>query len=92
VKFLTNNFLDISQKKFGSVYALSPRKCLNIEILAKSEGKEAIFFYLGKKKIQIISCLCTFNKFTLECLSTDSQETLAYPPHILFRVMEATQK
>jgi hypothetical protein len=37
-------FLDISQKKFGSAYAQSPRKCSNIEILAKIEGKEAIFF------------------------------------------------
>ncbi len=36
--------LDISQKKFGSVYAQSPRKCSNIEILAKIEGKEAKFF------------------------------------------------
>jgi hypothetical protein len=38
-------FLDISQKKFGSVYAQSPRKCSNIEILAKKiEGKEEKFF------------------------------------------------
>ncbi len=44
VKILTNIFLDISQKKFGSAYAQSPRKCLNIEILAKIEGKEAKFF------------------------------------------------
>jgi len=44
VKILTKNFLDISQKKFGSAYAQSPRKCLNIEILAKIEGKEAKFF------------------------------------------------
>jgi hypothetical protein len=36
--------LDISQKKFGSVYAQSPRKCSNIEILAKIEGKETKFF------------------------------------------------
>jgi hypothetical protein len=35
---------DISQKKFGSAYAQSPRKCSNIEILAKIEGKEAKFF------------------------------------------------
>ncbi len=33
-----------SQKKFGSAYAQSPRKCSNIEILAKIEGKEAKFF------------------------------------------------
>ncbi len=37
-------FLDISPKKFGSAYAQSPRKCSNFEILAKIEGKEAIFF------------------------------------------------
>ncbi len=35
---------DISQKKFGSAYAQSSRKCSNIEILAKIEGKEAKFF------------------------------------------------
>ena len=44
VKILKKNFLDISQKKFGSAYAQSPRKCSNIEILAKIEGKEAKFF------------------------------------------------
>jgi hypothetical protein len=33
--------LDISPKKFGSAYAESPRKCSNMEILAKIEGKEA---------------------------------------------------
>ena len=32
---------DISQKQFGSAYAQSPRKCSNIKILAKIEGKEA---------------------------------------------------
>ena len=37
-------FLGISQKKIGSAYAQSPRKCSNIEILAKMEGKEAKFF------------------------------------------------
>jgi hypothetical protein len=37
-------FWDISQKKFGSAYAQSPRKCSNIEILAKIEGKVATFF------------------------------------------------
>jgi hypothetical protein len=61
---------DISPKKFDSVYAQSPRKCSNFEILAKIEGKEANFFskiYQGHiriifrlKKIKIISCLCTF--------------------------------
>ncbi len=43
-KILKKKFLDISQKKFGSAYAQSPRKCSNIEILAKIEGKEANFF------------------------------------------------
>ncbi len=31
-------------KKFGSPYAQSPRKCSNIEIPEKIEGKEAKFF------------------------------------------------
>ncbi len=45
VKILKKIILDISQKKkFGSAYAQSPRKCSNIEILAKIEGKEAKFF------------------------------------------------
>jgi hypothetical protein len=38
------NFFDISQKKFGSAYPQSPRKCSNFEILAKIEGKEAKIF------------------------------------------------
>ena len=42
--FEEKKFLDISQKNFGSAYAQSPRKCSNIEILAKIEGKEAKFF------------------------------------------------
>ncbi len=65
------NFWISLKKKFGSAYAHSPRKCSNIEILGKIEGKEANFFSkiyegfdLGKKKIKIISCLCTFNKKT----------------------------
>ena len=44
VKILKKKFLDISPKKFGSTNAQSPRKCSNIEILAKIEGKEAKFF------------------------------------------------
>ncbi len=44
VKILKKKILDISQQKFGSAYAQSPRKCSNIEILAKIEGKEAKFF------------------------------------------------
>ncbi len=53
-KILEKNFLDISQTKFGSPYAQSPRKCSNIEILAKIEGKEANFFskiYEGHRRI-----------------------------------------
>jgi hypothetical protein len=71
VKIVKKNCWDTSQKKFGSAYAQSPRKCSNIEILAKIEGKEAKFFskiYQGhirilfrSKKFKIISCLCTFN-------------------------------
>jgi hypothetical protein len=44
VKILGENFLDISQKKFASAYAQSPRKCSNIEILAKIKGNEANLF------------------------------------------------
>ncbi len=44
VKILKKKFLDISQKKFGSAYAQSPRKCSNFEILAKIEGNQANFF------------------------------------------------
>jgi hypothetical protein len=44
VKILKEKFFWISQKIFGSAYAQSPRKCSNIEILAKIEGKEAKFF------------------------------------------------
>jgi hypothetical protein len=44
VKIYKKNFWDISQKKFGSTCAQSPRECSNIEILAKIEGKEAKFF------------------------------------------------
>ncbi len=44
VKILEKNFLDISKKKFGSTYAQSPRKCSNIKILAKIEGKKTKFF------------------------------------------------
>jgi hypothetical protein len=38
-------FFDSSPKKFGSAYAQSTRKYWNIEILAKIEGKIAIFFF-----------------------------------------------
>ncbi len=43
VKIKKKKFEDISQKKFGSAYAQSPRKYSNIEILAKIEGTEAEF-------------------------------------------------
>jgi hypothetical protein len=36
--------LIVHQKKFGSAYAQSPQKCLDIEILAKNKGKESKFF------------------------------------------------
>jgi hypothetical protein len=54
VNILGKHFLDISPKKFGSAYAQSPRKCLNFNILAKIEGKEANFFlkiYQGNIRI-----------------------------------------
>jgi hypothetical protein len=35
VEILKKKFLDSSAKKLGSAYAQSPRKCSNIEILAK---------------------------------------------------------
>jgi hypothetical protein len=44
VKILRKKFSDSSPKKFASAYAQSPRKCSNIEILAKIEGKESNFF------------------------------------------------
>jgi hypothetical protein len=44
VKILKNKFFGYLSKKFGSAYAQSPRKCSNIEIMAKIEGKEAKFF------------------------------------------------
>ncbi len=44
VKVLGTKFFGYLSKKFGSVYAQSPRRCSNIEILAKIEGKEAKFF------------------------------------------------
>jgi hypothetical protein len=44
VKIWEKNFFGYHSKKFGFAYAQSPRKCSNIEILAKIEGKEAKFF------------------------------------------------
>ncbi len=41
VKIKKKKFLDISKNKFGSACAQSPRKCSNIKILAKIEGKES---------------------------------------------------
>jgi hypothetical protein len=37
-------FFDIFQKKFGSPYAQSPRKCSNFEILVKSKETKRNFF------------------------------------------------
>ncbi len=61
-KFWEKIFLDSSPKKFGSAYAQSPRKCLNMEILAKIKGKESknlflidqghIRFWFMSRKIQ----------------------------------------
>ncbi len=44
VKILKKKIFNISQQKFGSAYAQSPRKCTNFEILAKIEGKLGDFF------------------------------------------------
>jgi hypothetical protein len=44
VKILTKIYFGYLSKIFGSAYTQSPRKCSNIEILAKIEGKEANFF------------------------------------------------
>jgi hypothetical protein len=44
VKILGKNFWISLKKKLGSAYAQSPRKCSNIEIMAKIERKEAKFF------------------------------------------------
>jgi hypothetical protein len=44
VNILREKNIDSSPKKFGSAKAQSPRKCSNIEILAKIEGKEANCF------------------------------------------------
>jgi hypothetical protein len=41
VKILDNKIFGQLSKKFGSAYAQSPRKCSNIKILAKMEGKES---------------------------------------------------
>jgi hypothetical protein len=60
VKILGKNFFWLTLKKnLSSAYEQSPRKCSNIKILAKIEGKEAKFvrkftkgikgFDLGKK-------------------------------------------
>jgi hypothetical protein len=51
VKILKKIFLDSSSKKFGSAYAQSPRKCSNIEILAKIEEKKAKNFRKFTKAI-----------------------------------------
>jgi hypothetical protein len=54
VKILKKNiFLDSSSKKFGSAYAQSPRKCSNIEILAKIEGKEGKYVQKFTKKSKL---------------------------------------
>ncbi len=44
VKILKKKIFGYLSTKFGSAYAQSPRKCSNIEILVKIEGKDAKFF------------------------------------------------
>jgi hypothetical protein len=54
VNFLEKKFFGYLSKKFWFHDAQSPRKCSNIEILAKIEGKEAKFFskiYEGHMRI-----------------------------------------
>jgi hypothetical protein len=96
VKILKKNFLDISQKKFGSTNA--PRKCSNIKILAKIEGKEAKFFlkiYEGHlrirfraKKFKIISCLCTFNRWIFFIIFKVIYRTLLHLPFLRFHCIK----
>jgi hypothetical protein len=43
VNILQQKNSDISQQKIGYAYDQSPRKCSNIELLAKIEEKESIF-------------------------------------------------
>ncbi len=69
LNILQTVFSDTSQQKLVLHMLRQPRKCYNIEILAKIEGKEDFFLIfqghirLGfrSKKFKIISCLCTFN-------------------------------
>jgi hypothetical protein len=44
VKILKKNFLDNSQKKFGSAYAQSPHKCSNSKFWRKSKETKRNFF------------------------------------------------
>jgi hypothetical protein len=54
VKILKEKNFGYLSRKFGSAYAQSPRKCSNIEILAKIEGKKAkIFSKIYKGHIRI---------------------------------------
>jgi hypothetical protein len=53
-KFWEIYFFDNSPEKFSSAYAQSPRKCSNIEILAKIEGKESIFFLIDPRAYKIL--------------------------------------
>ncbi len=45
VKILREKIFGYLSKKFGSAYAQSPRKCSNIEILAKWKEKMQNFFH-----------------------------------------------
>ncbi len=53
VKILEKNVFGYLSKKFGSAYAQSPRKCSNIEILAKIEGKAKFFSKIYEGHIRI---------------------------------------
>ncbi len=78
-RFWIQNFWDISQKKFGSAYAQSLRKCSNIEILAKIEGKEAKFFskiYEGHIRIWFRSK--KKSKLSHACVPLKSEEQLRH--------------
>ncbi len=76
------NCFDTSEQKIGSACAQSPRKCSNIGILAKIEGKESKFiskvdqghirFGFRSKKFKIISCLCNFNRVRQYILRTNT--------------------
>ena len=54
VKILKKKNFGYLSKKFGSAYAQSPRKCSNIEILAKIEKKVQKIFEYGPRSYVLI--------------------------------------